>query len=62
MTLTCESCKYFSHLNNDCHRHPPNVFPLQQSGGQLGFIGVHPPTKSSGWCGEHESSLKVLDS
>ena len=55
----CGSCKYFSHLSNDCRRHPPAVFPLQQSPGQIGFIGVFPPTKPEHRCGEHEPIISV---
>lgn len=60
-TKTCQTCKFFCAMANQCRIGRPLSIPVYQvppHGGQpalAGFNGYWPPTAKENWCGEWAS-------
>ena len=57
--MTCETCPFFSHLQNQCRRNPPTGVPIPTREG-ITMMGTWPPTQKSEWCGEHPKRKEDL--
>jgi hypothetical protein len=65
---TCSTCKYFRAqlagpvpigqvYQGGCVRFPPQIAGMNPQNGTI--MAAHPPTRSDGWCGEHEPGIIV---
>ena len=50
--MTCDDCRYFARLANECRRKSPQAVLAQSPVGGLTILGIFPTTKPANWCGE----------
>lgn len=58
---SCDTCRFFLKLANECRKNPPSVFPVPQGPGRVGFLGVFAPTKAENWCGSYVAAPVATD-
>jgi len=61
MTMpTCQSCKFFSALKQQCRAEPPKTFMIavDPQRGPI-FAGAFVPVGKDDWCGKHEPQLSL---
>ena len=56
----CGDCYY--HQRGECHRNPPQAFPMPQLNPLTGkpdvvVLGIRPPTPDGGWCGDFKAKV-----
>lgn len=60
-TGTCQNCKHFAALRNECHRKAPQAFLAAVRNDGPIFVGAWPPTRKEHWCSEHEPDIRLAN-
>lgn len=57
---TCQDCRHFAPLEQQCRRNPPQAAIVPSPNGQPVVVGMWPSVKAEQWCGEFVSDKQAM--